>query len=59
MVAMYIARAYTKFSLMQIGDRLNRDHTTVVSAVAKVKKLVEQRDDVIGDIEMIRRMLDL
>lgn len=41
-VAMYIAKSITPWSLPQIGRHFgNRDHTTVISAVRKVGRLIE------------------
>lgn len=39
MVAMYLARKLTKFSLPQIGARFDRDHTTVLHGFRKIERL--------------------
>ena len=48
---MYLARELTDASLPKIGDRIgNRDHTTVLHAVDKIAKLMQE------DREMYNRV---
>ncbi|MGH7120743.1 MAG: chromosomal replication initiator protein DnaA [Acetobacteraceae bacterium] len=58
-VAMYLAKQLTSRSLPEIGRRFgNRDHTTVMHAVARVSELME-RDSAFGEeVENLRRMLE-
>jgi chromosomal replication initiator protein len=58
-VAMYLAKQLTSRSLPEIGRRFgNRDHTTVMHAVARVSDLMS-RDAAFGeDVELLRRMLE-
>lgn len=58
-VAMYLAKQLTSRSLPEIGRRFgNRDHTTVMHAVARVGELME-RDAAFGEqVELLRRMLE-
>ncbi len=58
-VAMYLAKQLTSRSLPEIGRRFgNRDHTTVMHAVARVGELIE-RDAAFGEqVELLRRMLE-
>ncbi len=50
-LAMYLARELTDLSLPKIGDRIgNRDHTTVLHAVDKIGKLMQE------DREMYNRV---
>jgi len=50
-LAMYLARELTDLSLPKIGDRIgNRDHTTVLHAVEKIQKLMQE------DREMYNRV---
>jgi chromosomal replication initiator protein len=45
-IAMYLARELTDMSLPQIGDRFGgRDHTTVLYAVNKIKRLLNDDHD--------------
>ncbi|MGH7068483.1 MAG: chromosomal replication initiator protein DnaA [Acetobacteraceae bacterium] len=58
-VAMYLAKQLTSRSLPEIGRRFgNRDHTTVMHAVARVGELME-RDATFGqEVETLRRLLE-
>ncbi|MDA8050974.1 MAG: chromosomal replication initiator protein DnaA [Rhodospirillales bacterium] len=58
-VAMYLAKQLTSRSLPEIGRRFgNRDHTTVMHAVARVGELIA-RDAAFGEeVETLRRMLE-
>ncbi len=59
-VAMYLAKQLTSRSLPEIGRRFgNRDHTTVMHAVARVGELMERDAGFAEDIELLRRMLEL
>lgn len=40
----WLARKYTKMSLKPIGQRLNRDHSTVVHGVDKINDLLDTND---------------
>lgn len=55
-VVMFIAREHTLCSLPQIGMRLGRrDHTTVLSAVGKIRRLIEAGDvRLAADIDNIK-----
>ena len=39
-VAMYLCRELTDLSLPKIGEKFNRDHTTVLHSVEKVKRIL-------------------
>lgn len=39
-IAMYLCRELTDLSLPKIGERFNRDHTTVLHSVEKVKRIL-------------------
>jgi chromosomal replication initiator protein len=58
-VAMYLAKQLTARSLPEIGRKFgDRDHTTVMHAVARVSELIE-RDAAFGDqVEVVRWMLE-
>jgi hypothetical protein len=55
MVACWLMRYHTTMSLPQIGRRLGgRDHTTILSAVRKIDRLLAQgRDDIRAAIDAI------
>lgn len=58
-VAMYLAKQLTSRSLPEIGRKFgNRDHTTVMHAVARVSELMERDAAFAEDVELLRRMLE-
>src|SRR5690349_1026424 len=58
-VAMYLAKQLTSRSLPEIGRKFgNRDHTTVMHAVARVAELVERDASFAEDVELLRRLLE-
>lgn len=59
-VAMYLAKQLTSRSLPEIGRRFgNRDHTTVMHAVARVSELMGRDPAFAEDVELLRRMLEV
>lgn len=56
-IAMYLAREDTPASLPQIGEILDRDHTTVLYGHGKICHQVEQDDNLRRDILAIRERL--
>lgn len=57
-VAMYLAKQLTSRSLPEIGRKFgNRDHTTVMHAVAKVNELIDADPNFAEDVELLRRTL--
>ena len=57
-VAMYLAKQLTSRSLPEIGRRFgNRDHTTVMHAVARIGELMECDAAFGEEVELLRRML--
>ena len=58
-VAMYLAKQLTSRSLPEIGRKFgNRDHTTVMHAVARVDELIKRDSAFAEDVELLRRMLE-
>jgi chromosomal replication initiator protein len=58
-VAMYLAKQLTTRSLPEIGRKFgNRDHTTVMHAVARVTELIQRDAAFAEDVEMLRRLLE-
>jgi len=58
-VAMYLAKQLTSRSLPEIGRKFgNRDHTTVIHAVARIGELMERDTAFAEDVELLRRMLE-
>jgi chromosomal replication initiator protein len=58
-VAMYLAKQLTSRSLPEIGRKFgNRDHTTVMHAVARINELMGRDTAFAEDVELLRRMLE-
>ena len=58
-VAMYLAKQLTSRSLPEIGRKFgNRDHTTVMHAVARVTEIMGVDSGFAEDVELLRRMLE-
>jgi chromosomal replication initiator protein len=58
-VAMYLAKQLTSRSLPEIGRKFgNRDHTTVMHAVARVTEIMGLDAGFAEDVELLRRMLE-
>lgn len=58
-VAMYLAKQLTSRSLPEIGRKFgNRDHTTVMHAVARVAEIMATDTSFAEDVELLRRMLE-
>ena len=56
---MCLAKQLTSQSLPAIGSKFgNRDHTTVMHAVARVAELMERDAGFAEDVELLRRMLE-
>jgi chromosomal replication initiator protein len=57
-VAMWLAKHLTQRSLPEIGRKFgNRDHTTVMHAVARIGELMARDAAFAEDVELLRRML--
>jgi chromosomal replication initiator protein len=56
-VAMYVMRAETDRSLVDIGELLGRDHTTVMHGIEKMSGEIEQNADRRQEILTVREML--
>lgn len=58
-VAMYLAKMLTSRSLPEIGRKFgNRDHTTVMHAIARINELIAEDSDLAERVELLRRMLE-
>lgn len=58
-VAMYLAKQLTSRSLPEIGKKFgNRDHTTVMHAVARVTELIGTDAGFAEDVELLKKMLE-
>ncbi|MFA6619428.1 MAG: helix-turn-helix domain-containing protein, partial [Candidatus Neomarinimicrobiota bacterium] len=57
-VSMYLIRDLTDLPLEEIGDFFDRDHSTVVNAIKRIKSLMEQDTAFKRQVEEIKRSLD-
>ena len=57
-VGMWLARHTTPLSLPEIGREFQRDHTTVMHAVARVGDLMNRDAAFAEDVELLRRLLE-
>ena len=54
-IAMYLCREVTNISLLKIGENFgNRDHSTVMHAIDKIKQQVKHNDDVKNIVEELK-----
>jgi len=57
-IAMYLARELTDLSLPKIGDAFGgRDHTTVMHATAKIKKMMNAQREVYNQIQSLTNLI--
>ncbi len=57
-IAMYLAKVLTLRSLPEIGRRFGgRDHTTVLHAVRKIEKALNEDTTLSDEVELLKRML--
>jgi len=57
-VAMYLSRQYTKLSFEQIGKLFgNKDHSTVIYAVKRVKKEMLLKKEIMNDVNTLQDLL--
>jgi hypothetical protein len=56
-IAMYLARELSGKSFPDIGQRFNRDHTTVMHAIEAVEKRMYADAEVLLDVEILRERL--
>jgi chromosomal replication initiator protein len=53
-VAMFVCRERLGTSFPQIGSKFGgKDHTTVIAAVSKVRKLIDEGDSIRGDVDAV------
>ncbi len=56
-IAMYLCRELTDLSLPKIGDRFNRDHTTVLHSIEKVKRILRSDRAVFDRVNQLTQEL--
>lgn len=57
-VAIYLCKELTPKSTPYIGGKFNRDHTTVIHSVRKIKELITSDSELNDDVERLRRKLE-
>ena len=58
-IGIYLANEMTTRSATQIGRHFSRDHTTVTYSIKRIRGLCNSRQDVVNDIDAIRKGLNL
>lgn len=58
-IAMYLLRQKTSLSLNEIGAYFNRDHSTVLAAIRKITKLLENDEEVKGTVAHLADMMKM
>ena len=58
-IAMYLCRLYLNSTFPEIGAKFNKDHSTAISAVQSIEKLMKTEPSVREAIEAIRRQLGI
>ena len=56
-IAMFLAREITDHSLPRIGRHFGRDHTTVLHAVRRIKRLTAEDPRIAAEVEGCRELL--
>jgi chromosomal replication initiator protein len=56
-IAMYLCREYTDDSLVQIGRHFNRDHSTIVHGIDRVKQLIQTDRSVLDKVNELSQRL--
>lgn len=56
-IAIYFARKYTTYSTTQLGQRFDRDHSTILYSCRKIESLINRSDPVVHDINAITRAI--
>lgn len=54
-VAMYLCRMHLRKSQPEIGRKFKRDHTTVLSAVRKIERLIQSDEKLAVSISLLKR----
>ena len=56
-VAMYLCRAHTRASLPELGQKFNKDHSTVLASVRKIELVQEKDESLRKDLAELRARL--
>jgi chromosomal replication initiator protein len=58
-IAMFVCRKLLNFSYPDIGQRFNKDHSSVIAATRNIEKLIEKDGSIRDSIDSIKRQLGL
>ena len=58
-IVMYLCSEYTDYSSTKIGEFLNKDHSTVLHGVQKLKDDLENDDNLKGKVEIIIKKMNV
>lgn len=58
-IAMFVCRKLLNFSYPDIGQRFNKDHSSVIAATRNIEKLIERDGSIRDSIDSIKRQLGL
>jgi chromosomal replication initiator protein len=56
-MAMYLLREFTGLSLIKIGERFNRDHTTAMHGIKKIETLMAARGSVYRQVQELTKKI--
>jgi chromosomal replication initiator protein len=57
-VAMYLCRELTSETLISIGSKFGRDHSTVIHSCRKIDSMIKQRRDVLEQVRELTNMIN-
>ena len=56
-LAMYFAKEYTETSLKKLGRKFNKDHSTIIHGIKRIKNGIKYEPDVSKDVKNIKKII--
>ena len=56
-LAMYFAKEYTEISLKKLGRKFNKDHSTIIHGINRIKNGIKYEPDVSKDVKNIKKII--
>jgi len=56
-LAMYFAKEYTETSLKKLGKKFNKDHSTIIHGINRIKNGIKYEPDVSKDVKNIKKII--
>tara|TARA_B110000977_G_C11086282_1_gene494854 strand:+ start:3853 stop:4455 length:603 start_codon:yes stop_codon:yes gene_type:complete len=56
-LAMYFAKEYTETSLKKLGRKFNKDHSTIIHGINRIKNGIKYEPDVSKDVKNIKKII--